>query len=166
MKRKNWVYVFAMAGAVLLSVAGTSFAGERGDGPGKPPSDKDWKQEQESLGLSPQERVQMKALREEYRGKQGALREQIQAKHEAIRKELDGVNPDRAKAEAIIKEMSVLEEQMAMNRVDEILKIRAILTPEQFQKLHQLHEKKAEKRAHDMNKNGRHGGWKDGEHEK
>jgi Spy/CpxP family protein refolding chaperone len=166
MKRINWVCVVAVTAAVLFAAAGASLAAERGDGPGKPPSDKEWKQEQESLGLSPEQRAQMKALREEFRGKQSGVRDQIKAKREAIRQELDGTNPDRARAEAIIKEISVLEQQMEMNRVDEILKIRSILTPEQFQKLHQLHEKKAEKRAHSMNKNGHRGMWKDGGHEK
>jgi len=50
-------------------------------------------------------------------------------------------------------EIGSLEQQMAMGRVDEILRMRAVLTPEQYKKLCAFREKKkGEVKAQHKNK--------------
>jgi Spy/CpxP family protein refolding chaperone len=41
--------------------------------------------------------------------------------------------------------MTDLQGQAALNRIDEVFKVRAILTPEQYQKLREFQEKNREK---------------------
>jgi Spy/CpxP family protein refolding chaperone len=112
---------------------------------GKAQMEKEMAEGEKAAGISQEQRDKLKALRAEFQKKQQALREQIKAKREAIRQELDSPKPNRAKAEALAKEMNQILGQLAMNRIDEVFKIRAILTYEQFQKLREFHEKNKEK---------------------
>ncbi|MEI8012065.1 MAG: Spy/CpxP family protein refolding chaperone [Candidatus Omnitrophota bacterium] len=167
MLRFRQIHAGVLTGVILLTMAGVSLAqGKEDRHEGPPPSEKEWKQEEKSLGLSAEQRTQMKALREEFKVKQDALRAQIKSRKEALRQELNGANPDRVKAEGIVKETSIFEQQAAMQHVDHILKIRSILTPEQFQKLHQLHEKKMGQKGHRMHHGGNQDDSKDEAKEK
>lgn len=118
---------------------------------------------EKAAGLSQEQRDKMKALREEFRGKQKASWEQIKARREDLRKELDSTNPDRGKAEALAKEINDLQGQAAISRIDEVFKLRSILTPEQFQKLRDFHQKNREKMKDKMkDKMGDRAGKRDG----
>jgi Spy/CpxP family protein refolding chaperone len=163
----------AAAGGLLFFTAVPSHAEEKGfhmDSPSeKAQMEKQMAEGEKTAGLSQEQREKMKALREEFRAKQKKFWDQIKAKREDLRRELDSANPDRAKAEGIAKEMNALQGQAALNRIDEVFKIRTILTPEQFQKLQAFHEKNKDKfrermkeRMKDEKKGdraGRHGQW-------
>lgn len=151
MKNNHYVQVLMMAGAALVLLTAPSMAMEKEHGPGPGPKGGQeqmkheqarWQEEENSLGLSEEQRAKMKTVREEAKAKGEALRSQLKVKHEALGQELDAQKPDRAKAEAIVKELGALEQQMGLDRVDMIFQIRAILTPEQYQKLQALHEKR------------------------
>ncbi len=150
MKNRSLVYVLAAAGAAFLLSAGPSIAmnGEGampplgGPGMGEEHGKRAWKDDEKALGLTPEQRTQMKAVREGAREKHKPLRAQVKAQHDALRKELDGDAPDRAKAEGIVMEISKIEQQLALSRIDQIFEIRKILTPEQDKQLRALHEKK------------------------
>lgn len=167
MKNNHCVHALMMAGAALVLLSAPSMAMDNDEGPGpgmEPPMGEErgpgmmgegpgpkhekgfWKEEEASLGLSEEQRAQMKAVREGSMAAMKVLRSELKAKHEAVRQALDADVPDRAKAEAIVKEISVLEEKMGLGRVDTVLKIRSILTPEQFQKLQAFREKKKAER--------------------
>ena len=152
MKNNHYVQVLMMAGAALVLLTAPSMAMEKEHGPGPGPKkggeeqmkheQARWQEEENSLGLSEEQRAKMKTVREQAKEKQDAFRTQLKAKHEALGQELDAQKPDRAKAEAIVMELGALEQQMGLDRVDMIFQIRAILTPEQYQKLQALHEKR------------------------
>ena len=151
MKNNYCVHVLMMAGAALFLFTAPSIAMEKEHGPGAGPmgggdqmkhENGAWQEEEKSLGLTEEQRAKMKTLREAGKTQQEALRNDLKAKHEALRQELDAAKPNRGKAEAIVKDISALEEKIGLNRVDMVLKIREILTPEQYQKLQALHEKK------------------------
>ena len=157
MKNNHYVHVLMAAGAALLLWTAPSMAMEKDFGPGPGPMggepgmrhEKDFAKEEKSLGLTEEQRTKMKAIREEAKARMEASRGELKAKHEALRQELDAEKPDRAKAESIVKEISSLEEKMALGRVDMVFKIREVLTPEQYKKLQAFHEKKrAEMKAH------------------
>jgi Spy/CpxP family protein refolding chaperone len=151
MKNNYYVHVLMMAGAALLLFTAPSMAMEKEHGPGMGPMGGEGQmkhqkaggqEEEKSLGLTDEQRTKMKTLREASKVQQEALRAEIKAKHEALRQELDAANPDRGKAESIVKELSALEQKMGLDRVDMVFQVRAILTPEQYQKLQALHEKR------------------------
>ena len=149
--RSGFALMGVLATMFCLMAATPAFAQdhEKHMGPG---SDKNMKNMEASMaegekaaGLTQEQRDNLKALREEFKVKQQPLREQIRAKHEALRQELDSATPDRAKAEGIAKEIDALQSQATMSRIDEVFKVRGVLTPEQFKKLHEFHEKNMEK---------------------
>ena len=155
MKKVNYVHVLMAAGAALCLFAAPSMAadnapaGAGGGEHGMKHQKGDMQEMDKSLGLNDEQRAKMKTIREEAKTAQEALRTQLKAKNDAIRQELDGATPDRAKAEAMVKEVSALEQQLGLARIDTVFKIRAVLTPEQYQKLQAMHEKKrAEMKEH------------------
>lgn len=171
MKGKKVFQVMGLAGMMLFLAAGTSMAVDREpgpeamqgpgpeamQGPGHPRGEERWKNEMKELGLSPEQSAKMKALREGNREAEKELRAQLRMKNAALRQELDAIKPDRAKAESIVKEISALEEKVGLARVDQALKVREILTPEQARKLREWHEKNKKKFRH-----FREQGWKQG----
>jgi Spy/CpxP family protein refolding chaperone len=187
MKRNTMYSGFGILASVLflLSAAGTVAFAQEGEHMG-PPSEEhmgspkghhemtkemeaDMAKGEKAAGMTEDQRSRMKALREEFRGKQQALRDQMKVKKEALRQELDSNNPDRTKAESIAKELNALQGQASLNRIDEVFKIRTILTPEQFQKLKAFHEKNKGKFREKMKEKmkgkmgdraGKYGGWR------
>jgi Spy/CpxP family protein refolding chaperone len=151
MKNNHYLQVLMTAGAALLLLTSPSMAMEKEHGPGMGPMGGEgqmkherslWQEEEKSLGLNDEQRAKMKTIREEFKAQQEVVRNEMKAKHEALRQELDAVKPDRGKAEGIVKEISVLEQKMGLKRVDMVLTIREMLTPEQYKKLRAFHEKK------------------------
>ncbi len=164
MECKKVFQVMGAAAVLLLFAAGTSRAMDKEpepsgvmQGPGHPRGEERWKNEAKELGLTPEQSARMKALHDENRSSQEGLRAQLKAKDAALRQELDAAKPDRAKAESLVKEISVLEEKIGLARVDQALKAREILTPEQAKKLREWHEKNKEKFQHHRDKAGKTG---------
>jgi Spy/CpxP family protein refolding chaperone len=158
MKNNHYVQGLVMAGAALFLLTAPSMAMEKEHAPGMGPMGGEqgmkherglWQEEEKSLGLNDEQRARMKTIREEFKAQQEALRNEMKVKHEALRQELDAARPDRGKAEGIVKEISALEQKMGLKRVDMVLTIREMLTPEQYKKLQAFHEKKrAEMKEH------------------
>ncbi len=113
-----------------------------------------------ALALTDEQRSQMKALREEGRTKMEVLRNEMKSKREALRKELDSDNPDRGKAGAIAKDILSVEEQLINGRIDMVFKVRSILTPEQYQKLREMREKKMAEIKEHRGKRGEDHKWR------
>ena len=96
---------------------------------------------EKGLGLSEEQRTQMKALREASRAKMDELRAQIKVKSEALGQEMESPQADQAKAQSIVKEINALQAEMTSARVENLFKVKAILTPEQFAKFQENHKK-------------------------
>lgn len=148
MKKTSVYLILCIAAGGLLFASAPACAEEKG-GWASPEAKAKMEQAiaegEKAAGISQEQRAKIKALREEFRSQQKALWDKIKAKREALRKELDSPSPDRGRAEAIAKDMNALQGQAAMNRIDEVFKVRAILTPEQYQKLRAFHEKNKDK---------------------
>jgi Spy/CpxP family protein refolding chaperone len=142
MKGKQLLGFLVVTGVSLWLTTGV-MAMEKGPGMGPEGKMQGHSEIDESaLGLNEEQRAQMKALREEGKAKMESVRAEMKAKRQALQAELDGPNPDRGKAESIAKEILVIEEQMTKDHIDRVLKVRSILTPEQYQRLRELREKK------------------------
>jgi len=111
------------------------------------------------LGLNPEQRQKMQALRQESQAKQKALMDELRSKRASLKDELESDNPNRGKVDGLVADVKALQGKMLDNRIDQVFKMRATLTPEQYQKLKELRKKhqadgggmkgKMHERAHD-----------------
>ena len=91
------------------------------------------------LGLTPEQQAQFKTLREQGKGQGKELHQQMQAKKQSLMEYLKSPNATEAHAMEIQAEISALQNQMSTQRIHTWFQMRQILTPEQLQKLEQLH---------------------------
>ena len=93
------------------------------------------------LNLTPEQDKQLKEHREKHRSAMKVLYQQIKAKREQIRAELQKPNFDINEVKRIHNELKSLQAQIDDYRLDGILEVRQILTPEQFAKFISLTER-------------------------
>ncbi len=100
---------------------------------------------EDGLGLTPEQKSKIKAIRDEFKSRQMAIKNALNAKHEVLRQELDGDAPVRAKVEPIVIEIKALQAQLIDNRVDVVFKLREIYTLKQIKKIkeHAAQQRKA-----------------------
>lgn len=100
------------------------------------------------LGLTVDQQLKLKALRDEFRTRQKPLQESLRAKQEALTLELDGDKPNRQAVEVLIKAISALQGQLLSNNADHVFRTREIITPEQYLKMKEWRaERKTQKNS-------------------
>lgn len=97
------------------------------------------------LDLTTEQRDKLKAHREKTKGEMKAIHEQMREKKLALKTELDKQIIDKAKIADIATQLKTLSAQMVDQRINSILSLKEILTPEQFQKMHARMEEKMSK---------------------
>jgi Spy/CpxP family protein refolding chaperone len=141
MKRKHvWLPVVALA-LVLLPFGPVAQPGPRsgeGAGPGKGrPPHRMWME----LNLTAEQKEQLKALREEMQPIREKHMESVKAVRDKIKAELLKSDPSQNTLYGYAGELGELHKQMTKDRTDHLLKVKKILTPEQFSKLVEREEK-------------------------
>ncbi|MBI3813411.1 MAG: Spy/CpxP family protein refolding chaperone [Nitrospinae bacterium] len=96
---------------------------------------------QEQLGLSEEQKAKIKEHRKKHFAEVKELQEQIHAKMEELHKELQKADFDEGKVRAIHSEIKTLKMKGEDNRIEDILDMRKILTPEQHKKFMEMREK-------------------------
>ena len=96
------------------------------------------------LGLTQEQQDQMKALRESGKEKAGSLREKSKEVRQALREELNKADTDSSKVKGYVEDLTALYRQKLEQRVDGVLGMKKVLTPEQFSKLNEKMEQKKE----------------------
>lgn len=89
------------------------------------------------LGLTQDQIAQMKEIREQNKIKTKQIIEEIRKKDKAIDEELLKENYDRAVVNNLLQEIRQLSADMSQIRIDDKIKVRSILTQEQFSKIEQ-----------------------------
>ncbi len=127
--------VSAIAGAMLLLVAGTAWARP----PGGPPEGRDpagfIERHAERLALSPEVRARIAGIVSASRERGDTLRRELDAGHERLRILLGAEAPD---VDAVLEQadrIGALETRARKNRLRAMMEIRALLTPEQRREL-------------------------------
>jgi Spy/CpxP family protein refolding chaperone len=87
----------------------------------------------ERLNLSKEQKSQIEKLRADFQKQQIAQRAKIQTAAVELRQLLRAENPDKAAIEKKINELAQLRAQLSTARVNQMLNVRKILTPEQQQ---------------------------------
>ena len=94
------------------------------------------------LGLSAEQMTRIETARSRTQEEKQTMLGKIGEKKRALKDELTRPEPDRARIEALIGEISALKEQKLRQWVDSLLGIREILTPEQYSEFRQKMETK------------------------
>ncbi|MFH1645528.1 MAG: Spy/CpxP family protein refolding chaperone [Candidatus Omnitrophota bacterium] len=109
------------------------------------------------LNLTDEQQAQMKEHRQEHKQKAKEVKEVLKAKRQELKQELENPEVDKSKVYSIANEIESLVGKQLELRVEKVLAMREILTPEQFQ---QLQEKKMSKKGKKFaGKKGRRGGY-------
>ena len=98
----------------------------------------------EDLNLTPEQKDQMKAHHKESRQTMEKLRGEMKEYRKALKEELKKENPDRPAIARTVAKMKDVQGRMIDQRVNNFLQMKKILTPEQYQKLSEIREKKKE----------------------
>jgi len=112
------------------------------------------------LGLTPEQQEALKAQRKAKRERMKYMRETLHAKRLELREELEKTDSDQAKIDSIASELKDIMSQQVERRIQDIMEVKAILTPEQFEQF------KNKLRAFEDQKKGsrgmKHGGGQKG----
>jgi len=95
----------------------------------------------QQLNLSPAQDRQLQAQRNKHEKERDELNEHIRGKKEELRKELQKQELQMEKINQLHSELKVLLGQREDHRLEHILEVRKILTPEQLKKFLELIEK-------------------------
>jgi Spy/CpxP family protein refolding chaperone len=101
------------------------------DKKGEPGEHPFWKQ----LNLSPEQTAKLKALRDEQAPRRKANQEKMAELRGKIREEMLKDKPDQAALDKYAAQTGELHKQMAMDRSAHLLKIKQVLTKEQFARM-------------------------------
>jgi len=88
----------------------------------------------ETLGLDEAQVTALQTLRDKHQAEMKPLREQAQQKREALAALWKAPKLDRAKLIAVTQELSATRTALELKRIDHLLSLNGVLTPEQFQK--------------------------------
>jgi len=139
------LYTASLLSALMLSFfMAATLQAEEGFGKDKMFDEKGWEEKinkmYDKLDLNEEQRAQLKAQKDSHRGEAKGLREQLRAKREEFSQEIQKPDFDAGKLKAINDDIKSLHNQIADQRLESILKVREILTPEQFAKFMAMKE--------------------------
>jgi len=110
----------------------------------------------DKLGITPEQHKQFETIREEEHSQAEPLRKSMFEKHKALREAMHASNPNEDDVLAKAHELSQIQDQLMQLHIQTRFKMRAVLTPEQQQKMSQW---KAERKA-DFDEH-RHSEWRE-----
>lgn len=87
------------------------------------------------LGISPQQETQLREIHTDVRAFRKEHMKKVSDLREKTKQELLKDNPSKSTLNSYAKEMGDLHKVMNENRIDHLLKLKTILTPEQFSKI-------------------------------
>lgn len=150
MTRSMKIVIAALIAGAFLTAGQGAYAFDK---EGKNGPDQEKKHEEmfdkmtKDLNLTADQQAKLKANKEAQRAKMTQLREAMKANRAKFKEAVNKPGVTRASLEPVIAETKALESQMVDQRVDSILAIKAILTPEQFEKMHKGFEEKQKERG-------------------
>lgn len=90
------------------------------------------------LNLTAEQDKLLKTAREAHRAEMKAIEEALENKREELESAIAKPGAVRAQVEPIIAQINTLKAQAFNKRIDDIFKVKNILSPEQFKKLHDM----------------------------
>lgn len=139
---KNRAQLIIVTLVVSVFIAGSAFCetGACETGQGKASYKEKKKAVMRELKLAPEQDKLLKDAKAASRAQMAELGKALKAKRQELKSALAKPVVTRQQVEPIAQEIKALQSQMVDRRIDSILKVKEILTPEQFQKLQSKHE--------------------------
>jgi Spy/CpxP family protein refolding chaperone len=107
------------------------------------------------LNLTPEQSEEIKGQRSEHRRIKKELGQSLREKQKELKAELEKEVSDRKELERISKDIKRLQGERVDHRIEGVLQMKEILTPEQYRKFHQRTRPQGRKRGRRMNHKGR-----------
>jgi len=102
------------------------------------------------LKLTPEQQQQIKEQRNQQKDKSKALRDELREKRLELKEELEKQDINKGKIYLLVAEIEGLMGDQLEQRVEGVLAMREILTPEQFEKFNEKMKEKLEERKEKM----------------
>jgi Spy/CpxP family protein refolding chaperone len=134
---KKWIRVMAISAmcAVSLLQANRSFAQDRQEHGKK--HEEIFENIIKELNLSPEQQQRIAAQKAKEKEGSAVLREQMKNLRDELGKELEKEVTDKGKVDALVAQMKELTGKRMENKIEGILSLKEILTPEQFKALNE-----------------------------
>jgi Spy/CpxP family protein refolding chaperone len=94
----------------------------------------------QQVGLSPEQMQELKTLREQGRSQAQTLRQQLRAKQQELMRYIKSPGANEGQAMSLLGEINALQRQVGELRIKTWFRMRSHLTPEQMEKLQQMHQ--------------------------
>jgi len=107
------------------------------------------------LGLTEEQMKKLETHKKGHRGQGKGYRQKMKALRDELKTTMESADADEVKIRSIHEKIKSLDNEMADHRLEGILQVRKILTPEQFKKFQKKMHKKMHKK---MGKMGGHHG--------
>lgn len=146
----------------VLFLGSTAYAQPFGDVPKRAMRHREerMKNLNKELELTAEQQGQIKKQRNEQRKKNKQLGDKLRVKKTQLREELEKQDIDKSKVSGLVAEIKTLLGNQLEQRVENVLSMKEMLTPEQFKK---LQEKRTEnKRNRQIQRNTQRSGRRDG----
>jgi len=130
MKPANKNLVMLVAAVLGLFFLKEAYAQPFNEGPGRGGAGKIF----EKLNLTPEQETKIREFQKSERQSAKAIHSDMEKKREALKVELDKPVSDQAKIKTLVAEMKDIHGKLIEQRVNGALKMKEILTPEQFAK--------------------------------
>ncbi|CAN5791667.1 hypothetical protein BH20ACI3_BH20ACI3_26310 [soil metagenome] len=127
------------AASVLVAVPSYSLGAyqhEEPDSQQRPPGDDPVRE----LNLSPEQREQVRAIREQLQAERAAINQRLRETNRALEEALDADSPDESLVEQRLRDVAVAQGAAMRMRVLSEVRIRRVLTPEQLNTLRTLRQ--------------------------
>ncbi|MCC6543667.1 MAG: periplasmic heavy metal sensor [Nitrospirae bacterium] len=150
MKTHKQLHIILFIGMVITLIissiayasSGRPFDGDEGDSK-KARWEENISEMYKQLGLTPLQDKQLKDHRERHRSQMDTLHKEIKAKREQLGDELQKKDFNIHRVQQVHDELKSLKARMEDYRLEGILEVRKILTPEQFSKFMKLKKDQA-----------------------
>ncbi len=157
MKAMKIMTVVAVAAMVVL--ASNAYAGEGwGSHKGENGMKKHFDKMAQELNLTAEQKAALDKQRETTMPKMKALKDKMRASREQLKTELDKAQPDKAKLASLVEEMKNLTGEQIQMKIDKVLAMKTILTPEQSAKMKSIRETKKKEYEGKKKEKGSKGG--------
>jgi Spy/CpxP family protein refolding chaperone len=94
------------------------------------------------MNLPLAKKARLKVIGDEFLGRERSINTALRAKKANLKKELEKDDPSRAEADRLSGEIKALQSEQLDNRVENVFRVREILTPEQYRQFKELREKR------------------------
>jgi len=140
----------ACCGALILMAMTMAYAQDQGPGPWAPKGHPGQRMEDifNRLNLTADQKKQLDANKEQHRAKMKSAHQGMKAAGEAIKEELMKPQLDMPKIMKIHERIKALQSQAEDDKLNSILAVRAILTPDQFSRFVSLMDKHRQGQNH------------------